>query len=264
MHIVRSIDETGNARKGSTIEVSPYVPCNWYSERGAQKKLSLLKKKGLPSFKDWRFLTLTVDGEKFKSAQSAYEYIKPRMRYFIREVKKYLKIDQLDYMWKLEFQENGMPHWHMLINYKKPICVSTLFQLWGFGYVDIERCKTKGLPYILKYISKSNEGLPSWFKQYSRPRVFQSSGIFPSSSDVENGDSGEVNKPKSPPESLGSRLERYKNTVTLSKNGRTFKTVNVKVNWAFSFLFLISFSFAEFIHPEQISIPQQHIGKLII
>ena len=259
MHIVRSILKT----KGSRIEVSPYVPCNWYSERGAQKKLALLKKKGLPSFKDWRFITLTVDPEKFKSPKSAYEYIKPRIRYFIRELKNYLQVEHLDYMWKLEFQENEMPHWHLLINYKKPICVSTLFQLWRFGYVDINRCKTKGLPYILKYITKSSEGLPYWFKQYSRPRVFQSSGIFPASVDVEKGDSGDKKKPESPPESLGSRLVRYKNMVTFSKNGRIFKTMNVKVNWAFSFLFLISFSFAEFVHPEQISIPQKHIDKII-
>ena len=64
------------------IEVKPYIPANWYTEQGALKKMNLLQKKGLPSFNNWRFITLTVDPLKFKNSESAYLHVKKRFRYF--------------------------------------------------------------------------------------------------------------------------------------------------------------------------------------
>ena len=264
MHIVRSHKKT----QPELIEVVPQVPANWYTNEGAKKKFHLLENKGLPSFKDWRFLTLTVDQHKFKSNQSAYEYVKPRLRYFIRELKKYLGVSDLQYLWKLEFQENGNPHWHMIINYKKPICITTLFNMWGFGYVDIKRIKSKKVPYAFKYITKSIEGLPNWFLQYNRPRVFQSSGIFPPNSDPDwsvkkNVDEVELVASSALPETLGQRLKRYANSITLKKEGRAFK--NVFVACSFGVFLSIAFQYKDikFHNAYCIEVPTNQI-KLII
>ena len=251
---------------GSSIEVVPYQPANWYSEIGAQKKLYQLEKKGLPNFYNWRFITLTVDPLKFKSAESSYEYIKPRMRYFIRALKSFLEIDSLQYSWKLEFQENGMPHWHMLLNYKKPICVKALTKLWGYGRIDIKRCKDEFFPYTFKYCTKSIDGLPKWFLKYSRPRLFQSSGIFPKDSaesvNEENGEEESEPESSSPPETLGERLVRYSTMVQMKKDGKTFSLFQAGCEWAKSFMLLIKFPQVEFVNPFKLIVPQAIINSL--
>lgn len=250
---------------GSSIEVVPYQPANWYSEIGAQKKLALLKNKGLPSFYNWRFITLTVDPHKFKSAESAYYYIKERMRYFIRSLKSFLEIDHLQYVWKLEFQENGMPHWHMLLNYKDKVCVQALTKLWKFGRVDIQRCKDKNFPYTFKYVTKQIDGLPTWFLKLSRPRLFQSSGIFPKCESVsteEKGEQAETNC--SPPETLGDRLIRYSKTVQFKKDGKVYSLFNAGCDWCKSFMILIKFPQVEFINPFKLLVPSAILETLTI
>ena len=262
MHIVRKIQK----QLGSGIEVVPYQPANWYSEVGAQKKLYQLEKKGLPNFYNWRFVTLTVDPLKFKSEQSAYEHIKTRMRYFIRSLKSFLNISELQYAWKLEFQENGMPHWHMLINYKRPICVQTLTKLWSYGRVDIKRCKDKVFPYTFKYATKSIDGLPTWFLEYKRPRLFQSSGIFPKSNDpdwsvsMENEEEAENNS--SSPETLGKRLSRYQSMVQFKKSGKIFQLFNAGCEWVQSFKTLIKFPHVEFVSPFKLIVPHAILTAL--
>lgn len=264
IHIVRN----GEKSLGSGIEVVPYQPCNWYSEIGAQKKLFQLKNKGLPNFYNWRFVTLTVDPLKFNSAQSAYEYIKQRMRYFIRDLKGFLDVQTLRYAWKLEFQENGMPHWHMLIDYRKSINVHELTRLWKHGRIDIQRCTDKEFPYTFKYCSKNIEGLPQWFLKYNRPRLFQTSGIFPKDSpkkdqvSEENEEEAETNS--SSPESLGQRLKRYQQMVQFKKAGKYFQLFNAKVNWAESFKLLIRFPQVEFINPFKLIVPSAILTSLTI
>lgn len=265
LHIVRTIEKHNR----SSIEVSPFIPTNWYTEQGAKKKMFALEKKGLPDFNNWRFLTLTVDQLKFQSSKSAYEYIKPRMRFFIRSLKQFINEPDLQYCWKLEFQENGFPHWHMLINYKKPICVQKIFNLWDYGYVKIEQVKTKKLPYTFKYICKDTKGLPSWFKKLSRPRVFQSSGLFsrcdkPSKDVLENADLDET-LPRSAPESLGDRLIRYSKMV-LCKNpdGKPFKILDIGSSWADFCSVLLSYSFARFESATRVFVPKYYIQQLQI
>ena len=249
---------------GSSIEVVPYQPANWYSETGAKKKLYQLEKKGLPNFYNWRFVTLTIDPLKFKSEQSAYEYVKPRMRYFVRSLKSFLEIDHLQYAWKLEFQENGMPHWHMLINYKKPICVKSLTKIWSYGRIDIKRCKDKNFPYTFKYCSKSIDGLPKWFLEYKRPRLFQSSGIFPADSlQLVNEEKGEeVDNNSSPTETLGERLIRYSKMVQFRGDNKIFRLFNAECNWAQSFMTLIKFPQVEFVNPFKLVVPLVIINSL--
>ena len=214
MHIVRNTDHIGE----NEIEVTPYIPANWYSPEGAFKKLNLLKKKGLPNFHNWRFITLTIDQLKFKDSESAYHHIKKNFRYFIRSLKNYLEVDHLRWISKLEFQENGYAHWHMLVDYRKPIDVSVLCDIWGYGLVHIARNKEKEMPYTFKYITKQVDGLPVWFLALSRPRVLQTSGIFPK---AKNKPSTKESKNKKPKTTLGDRLVAYTKSISYrSRRGK--------------------------------------------
>ena len=268
IHIVRNTEYTDTEE----IQVEPFFPANWFTERGASKKLHLLQSKGLPSFKNWRFLTLTVDPLLFRDNESAYNHIKSRMRYFIRSLKQALEIKELRYCWKLEFQENGNPHWHMILDYRKKIDIPMLEDLWGYGKINLQRINAKELPYTFKYITKQIDGLPSWFLSLSRPRVFQSSGLFPvvvkkkeaSEESIDETDAS-FEKPK---ENLGQRLKRYSTSVLISKNtDKGFfpvSIVNLKQNFnqVFFNLHKALGEFLRFENPTKIFIPSTYINYI--
>lgn len=219
--------------------VTAYRPASWFSRVGAQKKLSQLESKGLPSFKNWRFVTLTIDPKKFATSESAYEYIKPRLRFFIRKLKRFLGKPSLSFVWKLEFQDNGWPHWHLLLDYKEKIPHDRLLDLWGFGFVEIQRVKSRSMRYLFKYISKGLDSgdLPEWFLKYTRPRVFQTSGIFPPSAkepDSEVPELATACQGVAPPpnfETLGQRLNRWNQTMLVKEEGRYVKSLRLVSNW---------------------------------
>jgi len=265
MHIVRNLKNT----ETEEVAVSPYIPANWFTERGAYKKMHLLEAKGLPSFTNWRFLTLTVDPSKFKDNESAYFYIKPRFRFFIRHLKQVFGLKELRYIWKLEFQENGMPHWHMLLDVKKSMCVKTIYDLWKYGAVQVKRCKDTKLPYAFKYITKEAKGLPSFFLSMSRPRVFQSSGIFPSLGKEESASQVvDSSEPKKKPETLGQRLKRYSTSIVISKQTSKgfFPTqiINIKENFNQFFFntYQLIKDFLRYESPTRVFVPQQYINYL--
>lgn len=249
------------------IEVSPYFPANWYTELGAIKKMNLLQKKGLPQFTNWRFVTLTVDPLKFTNSEKAYHYIKKRFRYFIRDLKNYLDVKHLRWISKLEFQENGWAHWHMLIDYRKPICVSTLKDIWGYGLVDIRRCKDRVMPYTFKYITKHAEGLPCWFLKLSRPRVLQTSGIFPSSvrSEKESSPGKTEEDSEGKPESLGTRLKRYSKMIQYRTARSKFPvTMKTSISWGKFFLQACKNHFFRFESPMRVILPINYLTKIEI
>jgi hypothetical protein len=48
------------------IHVRSYSPPNWLTKSGVNKKRAAIERKGLPGFRNWRFITLTLDREQFE------------------------------------------------------------------------------------------------------------------------------------------------------------------------------------------------------
>ena len=250
--------------KSATIKEMPvlhvYETANWFSPEGASRKLSQFERRGIPSLRNWRFITLTVDPKQFTCSRSAYEYIKPRLRFFIRKLVRYLRLHNPRYAWKLEFQANGFPHWHIAINHLSKICPCRLNNLWGFGRTNVKRIETESLRYLFKYMSKElHSGVPDWFLQLARPRVFQTSNFFPKVAsknqspsvgnksrgtkeledeqegkdfvaDSQNGNM-EGGACARAPTSLGERLERNRRILQISKNGKYVGKVILNQCW---------------------------------
>jgi len=197
-----------------------FHPKSWYSTDGASAKYFQLAPK-LPSFKHWRFLTLTLDPKKFTSAEAGYEYAKDRLRYFFQKVKNHLGIKELRYFWKLEFHKSGWPHWHVLLDYRQKVDINHIVRCWGNGDVDVEHCRDRRLPYLFKYLCKTDEDLPKWFLQYRRPRVYQASmnlyAAVPTTDPVDKKPacSGQVG------DLLGERLKRWAASIVVWFEGES-------------------------------------------
>lgn len=228
---------------GQRIKIKAHQPASWYTSTGASKKLSALQGKGLPSFKDWRFITLTLDPKKFASAESGYHYAKDRMRFFFRRLRNELGLSDLRFIWKLEFQKNGWVHWHCLVDYKKLLPHQIVLDCWGLGFVNVKRMEQRSCRYIFKYVAKGNADIPAWFLKQSRPRVLQSSGVFPSSVkgtvvtlNVKSSLQGVTSPldcvaPCKTVESLGERLDRWNKTMILYIDDAIIGSVEFFDNW---------------------------------
>lgn len=162
------------------IQIRPYIAPNWVTETGVRLKRKEIERKGLPVFKHCLFLTLTIP-EDVTAAAKAYEIGKERLRRFLAQVRKLLG-RSFPWAWKLEFQENGFPHWHLIIGYRKRIpreLLPFISKLWGLGMVNIQRLRQKDFAYLFKYVSKmaSADGdeesgvcLPAWVLDYKTVR----------------------------------------------------------------------------------------------
>lgn len=163
-----------------------FVP-NWYSTRGVNSKRRIIERKGLPSFANWRFITLTIDPQRFEHedipALAAYLAGKRRMRFFLNELRsRGLCPEGCKWAWKLEFQGNGYPHWHLFVQRTDRYTVDQMREIsdiWKLGRVNVERIQAENFRYQFKYAFKPvlQEGesdmfdsqscaLPGWFMSH--------------------------------------------------------------------------------------------------
>lgn len=201
------------------VVVRENKPPSWYSKKGSTAKYNQLVRKGLPSFKDWRFLTLTLDPKKFTNAEAGYQFGKDRLRYFFQKVKIALGIKHLRYFWKLEFQKSGWAHWHILLDYKRPVDINHIVRCWGNGDVDVKHCKDHKLPYLFKYLCKTDDDLPKWFLAYRRPRVFQSSNLYSDNVPTTDSEHKEPACTGQVGDLLGERLKRWASSIVVWFDG---------------------------------------------
>ena len=164
-----------------SIELHPYVSESWWTPEGARLKVRRLQRAGLPDFKNWRFVTATVALREI-SPLEAYNLGKERMRRFLARLRKALGRAFL-WCWKLEFHQDGYPHWHLLVDYRKPIppeIMQEMEQWWGLGRINVRRVKGADIRYVFKYVAKGPEEVPEWVARHKGMlRVFQTcQGFF--------------------------------------------------------------------------------------
>jgi len=175
------------------VQVRAYNPPNWFTAAGVNRKRRQIELRGLPSFFQWRFITLTIDPKPFtargESAVHAYLAGKERMRRFLdlaRDAKLW-KVSE-KWAWKLEFHRNGWPHWHLLVGRTEKMSqeeIDLVRELWALGDTDVEMVRDDGFLYSFKYAFKpvlqrdevTDELLedavcvPDWFLDYSGQKL---------------------------------------------------------------------------------------------
>lgn len=175
-----AFEACGVERMTVRTELRPYCSESWFTAEGARKKKRRLEKAGLPNFKNWRFITLTVADREI-GPREAYELGKDRLRRFNTKFRKAIG-RKFAWCWKLETHEDGYAHWHLLLEYKKRIPQEMLGEVekwWGLGRVNIRRVNGRDINYVFKYVAKGIEEIPDWIAHYrGRIRVFQTSPGF--------------------------------------------------------------------------------------
>lgn len=167
------------------IHVRRYEKASWLTSAGVNRKRRMIERKGLPCMKNWRFITLTVDRDKFPDPLAAYLHGCDHMRRFLEACRKNkLWKSTVKWAWKLEFHsdELGFPHWHLVVSHRLKLThkqLAKIGELWGMGRAKTQRIEESSFGYGFKYAMKqalreSEHGedddferlAPDWFLDY--------------------------------------------------------------------------------------------------
>lgn len=183
LHGQRQSDPVDEPQEADAVHVRAYTPPNWLTAAGVARKRSLIEAKGLPNFHKWRFITVTLDRDLFADPLEGYLAGKERMRRFLKKCRDAgLWAKAAKWCWKLEFQEEGWPHWHLLVERTAKFTEGELAEvgrLWGLGRANVEMVSTSDFLYSFKYAFKPVYQLdtdfddaapiaPQWFLDYYR------------------------------------------------------------------------------------------------
>jgi hypothetical protein len=162
--------------------IKEFIPASWFHPLGIFKVLARIWDR-LPDVSGKLFLTLTLDPKNYASEEVAFEDSRKWMRkvfYQLRhgvqhEGKTYV-IDA-PYCVKVEFHESGWVHYHVIFLTRRFLPKELLAELWGLGWVKVQRITNSDFHYLLKYVTKTEE-LPRWILKRKRLRVFQTTKGF--------------------------------------------------------------------------------------
>lgn len=152
---------------------------NWHSAEGVELKRAQIRKKGVPDMRNWRLITLTMDQGRFDGPEEAYLKGKDNLRRFLNSLRDLLGVKSARWCWKLEFQRNGWPHWHLAFDYRTKLTeteLKTIEVIWGLGITNVKRIQNGSFEYLFKYVTKESfagdddELLPDWFLDYLKER----------------------------------------------------------------------------------------------
>jgi hypothetical protein len=155
---------------------------SWADPRDAACLGAVLRERLARRIADERglFITLTYAREPWADARACYRAASEErhVREFIRRLRReFPACRKAPWMCKLEFQEDGFPHWHLVILGPRFIDGDRATQLWGYGFSKVKALRSEHASYLAKYVSKTG-GVPGWVKTL-RPRSFKVVRVSP-------------------------------------------------------------------------------------
>ncbi len=218
--------------------LSRFCPASWHHPQGIHKIFRRLQPR-LPEVSGSLFVTLTHDRTQFAGPAAAYNAGRPHIRKVMHSLRKGIrwggKFYQITdpYCVKLEFHndEDGWPHYHLIILTRRFLPVELLYEIWGYGRCNVRRISNDDFHYLLKYVAKSGE-YPAWVRTRQRLRVFQPSHGFmkpminPKQAPQQCAEDAEVTalKPKRASFTIGERLHHWARMALLKYDGK-FRTL---------------------------------------
>jgi hypothetical protein len=162
--------------------IKEFIPASWFHPVGIYKVLAQLWDR-LPDVSGKLFLTFTLDPKNYANEETAFEDSRDWLRKVFYELRQGVehegKIYTIDapYCIKVEFHESGWVHYHAIFLTRRFLPKELLAELWGLGWVKIQRITNQDFHYLLKYVTKAAD-LPDWVKKRRRLRVFQTTKGF--------------------------------------------------------------------------------------
>lgn len=172
---------TGDA-SGYEQTIKEFVPASWFHPVGIYQVLARIWDR-LPDVGGKLFLTFTLDPKFYANEEAAFEDSRNwlrkvffQLRHGVEHEGKIYTINA-PYCVKVEFHESGWVHYHAIFLTRRFLPKELLAELWGLGWVTVQRITNEDFHYLLKYVTKPDD-LPEWVKNRKRLRVFQTTKGF--------------------------------------------------------------------------------------
>jgi hypothetical protein len=235
--LIKSIlPEPGQGELGNEQTIKEFVPASWFHPVGIHKVLARIWER-LPDVSGKLFLTFTLDPKLYGNQETAFEDSRNHLRkvfFALRHgVEHEGKSYTLDapYCVKVEFHESGWVHYHVIFLTRRFLPKELLSEIWGLGWVKVQRIANKDFHYLLKYVTKPDD-LPEWLKKRKRLRVFQSTKGFLKPSVKEKAEKKRKNEDSQAKErasyTIGERFQRWA-CMGLMKVGLTARTILFRI-----------------------------------
>lgn len=162
--------------------IKEFIPASWFHPVGIYKVLARLWDR-LPDVSGRLFLTFTLDPKNYANEETAFNDSRDWLRKVFFQLRHGVEHEGRTYMIdapycvKVEFHESGWVHYHAIFLTRRFLPKELLAELWGLGWVKVQRITNQDFHYLLKYVTKAAE-LPDWVKKRKRLRVFQSTKGF--------------------------------------------------------------------------------------
>lgn len=216
--------------------IKEFVPASWFHPVGIFKVLSRIWD-CLPDVSGKLFLTFTLDPKNYSSEEAAFddsrEWLRKvffRLRHGVEHEGKRYVIDA-PYCVKVEFHESGWVHYHVILLTRRFLPKELLADLWGLGWVKVQRITNKDFHYLLKYVTKPDD-LPEWVKGRKRLRVFQTTTGFLKAAPKPGRANDRLDKLKDRCKrasfTIGERFKRWACMASLHRFGRA-RTVRFRI-----------------------------------
>lgn len=176
---------TSEARRNADSSlgtIKEFIPASWFHPIGIFKVLVRLWDR-LPDVNGKLFLTFTIDPKNYANEETAFEDSRDwlrkvffQLRHGVDHEGKTYRIDA-PYCIKVEFHESGWVHYHAIFLTRRFVPKELVSELWGLGWVTVQRITNSHFHYVLKYVTKAAD-LPEWVKGRTRLRVFQTTKGF--------------------------------------------------------------------------------------
>jgi hypothetical protein len=115
--------------------------------------------------------TLTVSPDEFDSPEQAYLHVgkKRLIAELVRALHRKGWLDSVRFFYCLEFQENGWPHWHLVVE-TAFVPIELVRGLWNVGHVWYSdgngASPEHAANYVTKYVAKPDVGFPEWVMNF--------------------------------------------------------------------------------------------------
>jgi hypothetical protein len=162
--------------------IKEFVPASWFHPVGIFKVLARIWDR-LPDVSGKLFLTFTLDPKNYANEEIAFEDSRDWLRKVFFKIRRGVEHEgrtytiDAPYCIKVEFHESGWVHYHAIFLTRRFLPKELLAELWGLGWVKVQRISNQDFHYVLKYVTKADD-LPDWIMQRKRLRVFQSTKGF--------------------------------------------------------------------------------------
>lgn len=156
-----SLPSLSHKEASRLLTVTNHSSTSWFDAIGSRRKAFAVSAALQEEMTDrsFLFLTLTYKRDEYDGPEKLWRAAKEKRHFsrFIDRLERRLGRN-LRGKWfaKIEFQEGGWLHWHVVLESKERIENSVLREVWGHGFVNVRKMTKIGARYVCKYVSKGS------------------------------------------------------------------------------------------------------------